>query len=101
MVATPQSDRLSYIFPVDLENAGDRVEEALKMQRLHPAYRADFLLQYRTSEGMVNVIIEYDGFQDTSRATARYMRVTTRVTTAPKTSRGRWCSSPTVRSSCG
>jgi hypothetical protein len=64
MVATPQSDRLSYIFPVDLENAGDRVEEALKMQRLHPAYRADFLLQYRTSEGMVNVIIEYDGFQE-------------------------------------
>ncbi len=33
MLATPQSDRLSYIFPVDLENAGDRVLEALKMQR--------------------------------------------------------------------
>jgi very-short-patch-repair endonuclease len=158
LVATPQTDRLNYIFPVDLDNAGDRVEEALKMQRLnvgfsrakeaihfvfskpveqfrgsmaralqhyvgiletgepdaeavdpaspmetklldwlmktpfvqanrdaievtpqfpvgdylrqldpyyqHPAYRADFLLQYRTQEGLINVIIEYDGFQE-------------------------------------
>lgn len=158
LVATPQSDRLNYVFPVDLENAGDRVEEALKMQRLnvglsrakegihfviskpidqfrgsiarvlqhylavleagepdaeavdpaspmeaklldwlmktpfvqanrdaievtpqfpigdylkqldpfyqHPAYRADFLLQYRTDEGIVNMIVEYDGFQE-------------------------------------
>jgi very-short-patch-repair endonuclease len=30
----------------------------------HPAYRADFLLQYRTQEGLINVIIEYDGFQE-------------------------------------
>lgn len=158
LVATPQTDRLNYIFPVDLENAGDRVEEALKMQRLnvgfsrakegihfviskpvehfrgsiarglqhyvavleavepdaeavdpaspmeaklldwlmktpfvqanrdaievtpqfpvgdylrqldpyyqHPAYRADFLLQYHTDAGLVNVIIEYDGFHE-------------------------------------
>jgi len=158
MVATPQTDRLNYVFPVDLENAGDRVDEALKMQRLnvgfsrakeaihfilskpidqyrgsiaralqhyanlleagepdpgevdpsspmeakvldwllktqyyqanredieitpqfpvgdylkqldpfyqHPAYRVDFLLQHCTKVGMVNVIIEYDGFQE-------------------------------------
>lgn len=159
MVATPTQDLLNYVFPVSLENTEERVEEALKVQRLnvgfsrakekihfvlskpveqyrgsigrvlihyktlledrtvpedeetdpnspmerrvldwitktpfyqrnedrlelfaqfpigdylrqldptyqHPAYRCDFLLQYRGDEKTINVILEYDGFQE-------------------------------------
>ncbi len=159
MVATPAHDVLNYVFPVHLENVEERVEEALKVQRLnvgfsrakekihfvlskrveqyrgsigrvlmhyktlledrtmpeaedtdpkspmeqrvldwitktpfyqrneerlelfaqfpigdylrqldqtyqHPAYRCDFLLQYRSGEKTINVILEYDGFQE-------------------------------------
>jgi hypothetical protein len=159
MVATPTNDALNYIFPVSLENPEERVEDALKFQRLnvgfsrakekihfvlskpleayrgsigrvlmhyhallqeravpdfeetdpnspmeqkvldwltktqffqrneeaielfaqfpigeylqqldpayqHPAYRCDFLLRYRGDEKSINVIIEYDGFQE-------------------------------------
>lgn len=35
MVATPTQDLLNYIFPVDLSNTEERVEEMLKMQRLN------------------------------------------------------------------
>ncbi len=30
----------------------------------HPAYRADFLVSYRSEQGSINVIIEYDGFAE-------------------------------------
>lgn len=35
MVATQTHDLLNYIFPVSIENAEDRIEDALKMQRLN------------------------------------------------------------------
>ncbi|CUW40073.1 protein of unknown function [Magnetospirillum sp. XM-1] len=38
MVATATQDSLNYIFPVDLTNAFDRVEEALKVQRLNVGF---------------------------------------------------------------
>jgi hypothetical protein len=38
MVATTAQDSLNYIFPVDLTNAFDRVEEALKVQRLNVGF---------------------------------------------------------------
>jgi hypothetical protein len=159
MVATATHDVLNYVFPVTLENTEERVEEALKVQRLnvgfsrakekihfvlskpveqyrgsvgrvlthykallegrsvpeaedtdpsspmerkvldwvtktafyqrnedqlelfaqfpigdylrqldptyqHPAYRCDFLLRYRRDDCTINVILEYDGFQE-------------------------------------
>ncbi len=159
MVATPTHDVLNYVLPVNLENAEERVEEALKFQRLnvgfsrarekihfvlskpverycgsigrvlmhyktlledrtvpeagetdlnspmerkvldwiiktpfyqcneerlelfaqfpigdylrqldptyqHPAYRCDFLLRFRSDDRTINVILEYDGFQE-------------------------------------
>ena len=30
----------------------------------HPGYRCDFLIRYHTSQGPVNVIVEYDGFAE-------------------------------------
>ncbi len=38
MVATPTHDLLNYVFPVDLENIEERVEEALKVQRLNVGF---------------------------------------------------------------
>ena len=38
MVATPRHDVLNYVFPVDLENVEERVEEALKVQRLNVGF---------------------------------------------------------------
>jgi len=38
MVATPGHDVLNYVFPVDLASANDRVEDALKMQRLNVGF---------------------------------------------------------------
>lgn len=38
MVATPTQDLLNYIFPVNLDNTSDRVEEMLKMQRLNVGF---------------------------------------------------------------
>jgi hypothetical protein len=35
MVATPNHDGLNYIFPVNLDNAAERIEEALKAKRLN------------------------------------------------------------------
>lgn len=38
MVATPNHDVLNYVFPVSLENTEERIEEALKMQRLNVGF---------------------------------------------------------------
>jgi hypothetical protein len=38
MVATPAKDLLNYIFPVSIDNVGDRVEEQLKAQRLNVGF---------------------------------------------------------------
>jgi len=38
MVATPTQDLLNYIFPVSMDNIEDRVEEALKVQRLNVGF---------------------------------------------------------------
>lgn len=38
MVATPTHDVLNYVFPVDLENVEERVEERLKVQRLNVGF---------------------------------------------------------------
>src|SRR5262249_19086099 len=38
MVATPGHDVLNYVFPVDLASANDRIEDALKMQRLNVGF---------------------------------------------------------------
>lgn len=38
MVATPEHDVLNYVFPVDLSGANERIEEALKMQRLNVGF---------------------------------------------------------------
>lgn len=38
MVATPSHDVLNYVFPVSLDNVGERAEEALKIQRLNVGF---------------------------------------------------------------
>ena len=63
MVATATNDVLNYIFPVSLENTEERVEEALKVQRLNVGFsrareKIHFILsmpveQYRGSIGRV------------------------------------------------
>jgi hypothetical protein len=49
MVATPERDALNYIFPVSIEGIQDKVEEALKVQRLNVGFS-------RAKEGMLFVI---------------------------------------------
>jgi len=49
MVATADHDALNYIFPVDLEQDKDRIEEALKVQRLNVGFS-------RAEEGMLFVL---------------------------------------------
>jgi hypothetical protein len=63
MVATPSHDVLNYVFPVNLDNIEQRVEEALKAQRLNVGFsrakeKIHFVLskpveQYRGSIGRV------------------------------------------------
>lgn len=49
MVATPDRDALNYIFPVTLDGAQDKVEEALKIQRLNVGFS-------RAKEGFLFVL---------------------------------------------
>ena len=51
MVATPHSDALAYIFPVELADAEENVEEKLKMQRLNVGFsRAEETIWFVTSK---------------------------------------------------
>lgn len=49
MVATAAHDALNYVFPIDLEQDKDRIEEALKVQRLNVGFS-------RAEEGMLFVL---------------------------------------------
>jgi len=51
MVATAKDDALNYVFPVDLADAEERVEEKLKVQRLNVGFsRAEEMIWFVTSK---------------------------------------------------
>ena len=51
MVATLKDDALNYVFPVDLKDAEERVEEKLKVQRLNVGFsRAEEMIWFVTSK---------------------------------------------------